>query len=240
MKQKASEGVLEAGQVKNYSVLLTEPVALAPIWVIVSVQWGIRLLSRAIMPFFFSLEVRGETGIDVSKPVIIISNHKSYYDVLILANSLNLNSKVYPLWFIAKDQFFTNPVSKFLFQIMGCCPSYYGHGLDRSLQTPKDLLRANQTLVFFPEGKCIRQELLGQPKPGTATLLLQMPDVQILPIAIRNSYKIGSAGFFERAKVKSHIGKPFLLKEKIDIYSANVNSIGDLLMSEIENLYKTI
>lgn len=235
MKQKAFEGVL-AGQIKNNPILLDHQIPLALREVVVFSQLVIRSLSRILMPFLFRLEKHSIDYADPRKPLIIISNHKSYFDPLVISNTLPFGSKLFPLWFIAKDQFFLNPISAWFFRTIGAFPTYYGHGLDKSLATALQILRNGETVVFFPEGKCIRQEELGQPKPGLANLVLQIPYAQILPMAIRNSYKIGTG----RPTVKTLVGKPFILRDKLDFSNTTEDSITELLMQEIENLYRQI
>jgi 1-acyl-sn-glycerol-3-phosphate acyltransferase len=200
------------------------------------VQLAIRMLNKIVMPVFWA-KVRVQTKPSTNKisgPLLIIANHKSYYDPLLIAQSLPWLSEAYPLRFITKDQLFENPVSNLVFRAMGSFPTYYGAGIDKSLQTPYEILTEGGTVVFFPEGKCIRQEELGEGKVGAATLALKIPDLQILPIAIHSSYKIG---FFKKPKIEIIVGEPFWLKDKVELSQATPDSVTALFMNQIGNLY---
>lgn len=238
MKQKTTTNILaakpfgyQAYNIKNISDFPGQNVVFG------LVQFVIRILTRILMPFFFQLEVSGRERMKLSKPLIIISNHKSYFDPLVIANTLPLFTTAYPLRFISKDQLFVNFISRWAFRLMGCFPTYYGSGLKKSLEIPAKILQQGGTVVFFPEGKCIYEERLASGKPGAGTLTLQQLDAQILPIAIRKSYKIKGVRLFGRPKVESIIGEPFYLKEKFDVSNASAESVSDFLMSEIGKLY---
>ena len=200
-------------------------------------QLIIRTLGRVFMFFMARIRVRKLEGWQNShKPLIVISNHKSYYDPLVIACSFPVTSKVYPLRFIAKDEFFTNLISTFIFWAMGAFPTYSGQGLDKSLAKPEHVLTNGGAVMFFPEGQCYREENLGAPKIGAAMLALRHPQAQIIPMAIHNSYKIGHAF---RPVIKTTIGQPFYLKDKIAVTSTP-EQISEMFMREISNLYETI
>ena len=203
-------------------------------------QFFIRTLARVLMLFLSKVEVKGKDNAEkTSRPLLIIANHKSYYDPLVIAVSLSVFSKVYPLRFIAKDQLFKGFLSRITFYLMGSFPTYYGNGLDKSLEIPVAILREKGTVVFFPEGKCIREEALGEGRMGAATLALKVPEAQILPMAISGSYKIGR--IFNRPKVKTRIGEPFYLKDRINITgSTTAEEVTDLFMREIGKLYEPL
>jgi len=202
-------------------------------------QFIVRMLNKAVMPFFLNLrtELKAEKKA-LKGPLIVIANHKSYFDPLIIAGSLPMFSSVYPLRFIAKDQLFQNSVSRLFFWILGCFPVFYGTGKDKPLELPSNILEEGGTVVFFPEAKCIREESLGEPKIGAGILALRFPEIPILPIAIHGSYRVGHSGWFKRAMVKSVIGQPFYLKDKIDMSTATPETAVEAMMHEITLMYE--
>ncbi|MBX4204977.1 MAG: 1-acyl-sn-glycerol-3-phosphate acyltransferase [Candidatus Doudnabacteria bacterium] len=196
----------------------------------------IRIISRILLPLLSKIEVRSEGFEDKDiKPLIFISNHKSYFDALVIAYSFPFFSKIFPLRFITWDRFFQGFFSRILFRSMGSYPAYYGQGIERSLQTPREILKNRGAVVFFIEGSCFRDDELHPAKPGAAILALRSPDAKILPFAIRGSYKIGR--LFRRPQVQTTIGKPFYLKDKIDITTSTPEQVSELFMNEISNLY---
>ncbi len=196
----------------------------------------IRIIARVMQPFMAEIEVKSN-GFDESsiKPLIFISNHKSYYDSLLIAYSFPFFSKIFPLRFITWDRFFENVFSRMLFKSMGCYPAYYGLGVEKSLEIPDKILQNKGAVVFFVEGSCFRDDVLHPVKPGAAILALKHPEAKILPFAIKNSYKIRN--LFSRPKVQTAIGQPFYLKDKINMASATAESVSKIFMDEINMLF---
>ncbi len=207
-------------------------------WVVAVFQFVLNLLSKALSPIFWMrLEVQFEK--DQSQfqgKTIIIANHKSYFDPLIVANSVPMWSRLRPIYFFSKDQLFIKPISRLFFLLSGAFPVFYGAGMENSLNIPKLLLNNNQTVLIFPEGRCIRDESLGEGFLGAATLALAEPDAQIIPMAIRGAYKIGWK-FLNVPKVSVKIGSGFSLA---NINSTDPREITKVFMERIKSLYDTI
>lgn len=205
------------------------------------VQIILRLLSKIIMPFFYKLETRGRENVKgLTGPVLLISNHKSYFDPLIMADSLPFWSQLFPIRFIAKDQFFQSIISKIFFVLIGAYPAYYRQGINKSLATPLNILGKKGSVVFFPEGKCVRSDELGEGKVGAAVLALQVPELSILPIAIKNSHHVRNDGR-KIPTVKTSIGKPFRLENRlVSPALATPEAVTALFMDEIKKLYSEV
>jgi len=59
-------------------------------------------------------------------PLIIIANHKSFLDPLIIGLCFPFFSRIYPLRFIAKDTFFKNPIGWIFYKSVGAFPAAKG------------------------------------------------------------------------------------------------------------------
>lgn len=179
------------------------------------VQFVIRLGSRILVRLLSRLTIEGrENFVKIAPgPLLIIANHKSYYDPTVIAAALPFFSSFNPLRFIAKDEFFMRPFMAFIFNLMGAFPARQGQGIDRSLELPERILRAGGTVVFFPEGSCIRDDSLGEGKIGAALLATRVPGLTILPMAIFGAYRISGLRF-SRPNVVIKIGEPFQLPNK--------------------------
>ena len=141
-------------------------------------------------------------------PLIIIANHKSFLDPLIVGLCFPFFSKIYPLRFIAKDTFFKNPIGWIFYKSVGAFPACKGQGLDASLKIPSQILREGGSVIFFFEGVRVREDFLGRPKIGAAELASHFSEIPILPIAISNTHKVGRFGLFykrPRLRVKVEI-----------------------------------
>jgi 1-acyl-sn-glycerol-3-phosphate acyltransferase len=203
-------------------------------------QFFIRAASLALMSLIAKFEVHGRYNAEsAEKPLLLISNHKSYIDPLIIAASLPLFSKAYPLYFIGKDELFKNHIVSLTFRLLGTFPVFRGQGMEKSWSIPIDLLvRQEQAVVFFPEGQCIREERLGDGKLGAARLALQIRDLYIVPIAICGSHKLKH--FIFRPKVRVAIGVPFTLASRVSPADLDIESVSTLLMEEIARLYRPL
>ncbi|MCL5435970.1 MAG: 1-acyl-sn-glycerol-3-phosphate acyltransferase [Patescibacteria group bacterium] len=105
-----------------------------------------------------------------SGPVIIIANHKSYLDPLLVGLCFPYRSRLYPFRFIGRDSLFENRVRRFFFGSFGGFPALAGTGLTNSLRLPEEILSSGGSLVFFPEGKRVFEQNLGEFKIGIAKL----------------------------------------------------------------------
>ncbi len=194
-------------------------------------------ISKIIMPIFWArLDVDFEASFTKSGPVLVVVNHKSYYDPLVVANALSYNPSLFPVRYFAKDQLFYNQFGSWFYRFMGCVPVFYKQGLERSLAVPKALLNAGQTLIIFPEGRCVRDETLGEFRAGAAALALQVPNLTVLPMAISHTYRI-KWRFLRVPKVRVRVGKPFTLKDKDLAVGENLDPVIDLLRAEVEQLF---
>ncbi len=211
------------------------------------IQSGVYYFFQKILLTFayFILQIFGDLKIDgrenaknISEgPLIIIANHKSFLDPLIIGLCFPFFSKIYPLRFIAKDTFFRNPIGWIFYKSMGAFPACKGQGLAASLKIPSEILREGGSVMFFPEGVRVRKDCLGQPKVGAAKLASHFPKVPIIPIAIFNTHKVGHFGLlFKRSRLRVKIGEPFDYNDKAFQLPAETGI--KILMGEIEKSYK--
>jgi 1-acyl-sn-glycerol-3-phosphate acyltransferase len=210
------------------------------------VQNGLYFFCQKIVLTFayFLLHFLGDLKIEGRKnaknilkgPLIIIANHKSFLDPLIIGLCFPFFSRIYPLRFIAKDTFFKNPIGWIFYRSMGAFPACKGQGLAVSLKEPVQILKEGGAVIFFPEGIRIREDCLGPPKIGVAELASLFPEVPIIPMAIFNTHKVGHLGLlYRRSRLRIKIGEPFDYREKA--YRLPAESGIKILMGEIEKSY---
>ena len=192
-----------------------------------------------LLRIFADLEIdgRGNTKHIRGGPLIIIANHKSFLDPLIIGLCFPVFSRIFPLRFIAKDTFFKNPIGWIFYKSVGAFPARKGQGLETSLKIPSQILRDGGSVMFFPEGIRVREDSLGRPKIGAAELASQFPEVPIIPIAIFNTHKVGHLGLlYKRSRLRVKIGEPFDYNDKAFQLPAETGI--KILMGEIENSYE--
>lgn len=143
------------------------------------------LIVRPLVLIVIGLHIRHRERIPLNGPAIVVSNHNSHLDTLVLMTLLPwpLLPRLRPV--AAKDYFFRNRVlAWFALNIMHIIP------LEREIidrhQDPlaacSEALRNGDILILFPEGSRGDPEQMGTFKTGIAHLAKRNPDVPITPI----------------------------------------------------------
>lgn len=198
------------------------------------------LVLAVLKRFFIKLEVIGKENIEnLKSPVIVVSNHKDYFDHWLLGAALvtSWSSPLLPLRFFTADRFFKTWRSLWglLLHLYGCIPTHKKEGLKVSLRQAIDILKDRGVVVFYPEGKVVRDEnVIGKPRRGIGALAL-WSGAQILPVAIKGSNEIDRG-------VKIIIGKPFFIKNsnskiKLTGREEDYVSVANFVMDEVKELY---
>ncbi len=137
-------------------------------------------------------------------PVILCSNHISWWDPVILGCLLKR-----PIRFMAKKELFSYPVFGTLLRWLGAFPVDRGRAHVGAIREGLKVLDAGEVLGIFPEGTRQRDRTrLGVPHPGAALLALKT-DAPIVPVAIRTSPS-------EKKRVRVLFGEPFKLEHNQD------------------------
>ncbi|MEG0371308.1 MAG: lysophospholipid acyltransferase family protein [Clostridium sp.] len=133
-----------------------------------------------------SITVHGEDNIPNNETVLFISNHQSNFDIPILLSYINVQKG-----FVAKQELSKVPVLKTWMKNINCV------FMDRSnlrnsaqaISNATKLLKNGRSMVIFPEGTRSCGNHLLDFKPGSFKLATKSK-VSIVPITIKNSYKI--------------------------------------------------
>lgn len=177
---------------------------------------------------FTSFRIVGRENLKgLNRPVMVISNHRTFFDPLIIGTLFPLFSKYLPIAFMVDDRYYTNPVLRLFFKLTRTFPSYYGQGLDVSLKNPRQVLKTGGVFLIFPTGQRHNGGPRPKPKRGAAALALEMPRLNILPVYL----KVGKNA---RKKITAVIGRPFKLSEETS--SHDLAAVADLLADKIYEL----
>jgi 1-acyl-sn-glycerol-3-phosphate acyltransferase len=138
------------------------------------------VLSRILFTVFWRLEIRGVNHIPKHGPVIIAGNHKSYADPPLLGSSVP--REVHTL---GKKELFSFRPFGWVIRQMNAHPLNRSSGIE-ALKLSQELLSCGFALMVFPEGKRIKSDSLGPPKPGIG-LLSMKTGAPIIPTYIHNN-----------------------------------------------------
>ncbi|MES9941068.1 MAG: lysophospholipid acyltransferase family protein [Candidatus Thiodiazotropha sp. 6PLUC1] len=143
------------------------------------------LIVKPLVLVILGLNVRRKVHLPKEGPAIIIANHNSHLDTIVLMSILPLRllAKVRPV--AAMDYFLKNRwLAWFALKIIGIIP------LRRSIKTSHDdplaevitALDSDDILILFPEGSRGEPEQLGRFKTGIAHIAQRRPDVPVIPV----------------------------------------------------------
>lgn len=148
-------------------------------------QWFFLIFVRPLVLIVIGLNVRHRERIPVKGPAIVVSNHNSHLDTLVLMTLLPWSMLPLLRPVAAKDYFLHPPLlAWFALTIMHIIP------LERQVvarsEDPfapcSEALRNGEILILFPEGSRGDPEQLGTFKTGIAHLAKRNPNVPILPV----------------------------------------------------------
>lgn len=139
------------------------------------------------------IEVAGAENVPRDSPVVFMSNHQGYFDILALFLAIPQRFS-----YIAKEELFKIPVFGHSMARAGYIPLDRGDGRRalKNMDSAAAIVRGGRSVVIFPEGtRGFDLGLLPFKKGGF--LLAQKAGVPIVPVTINGSKQVHPKGRFE-------------------------------------------
>ncbi len=140
-----------------------------------------------------------------TKNLCIVSNHQSYYDILVIIGYVPIL-----VGFLAKKELSKIPMLNGWMHGMGCIfldrssPHAAVRAIEKGVQSIKD----GNAITLFPEGTRSKSQKMGSFKPGSLKLAIRA-GATIVPVSLNNSFKIYEENRkVKKANVKMVIHKP--------------------------------
>ncbi len=165
-------------------------------------EFLMRFIAWLLIHSVYRLEKEGLEAIPEEGPALIVCNHVSFADpVVILAGCRR------PIRFVMDHRIFRTPVLSFVFRTSGAIPIAPAKEdaamMERAFDEVAEALRAGELVAIFPEGRITDTGELYPFRPGVKRILDATP-VPVVPMALRGLW----GSFFSR-KDGAAMSKPW-------------------------------
>jgi 1-acyl-sn-glycerol-3-phosphate acyltransferase len=148
-----------------------------------------RTLMRAYLAVAHRLTIRGRENLPARPPFVLVANHSSHLDAVILGAMLpaRFAGTVFPI--AAGDTFFTRRASSiFATACMNALPIWRKNCGAHSLEDLRTrLLEGSSVYILFPEGTRTRDGAMTKFKPGIGRLIAAT-EVPVVPCYLQGSF----------------------------------------------------
>jgi len=159
-----------------------------------------RVIVYLINFILFEFTIIGKENIPSEGSALICPNHVSNYDPLAIASMIPRE-----VHFMAKAELFKNPLLGWLLKKVHAFPVNRNKVSIDTIKTSLKILKNQELLGIFPEGKRVKSDKRIQPASGFVVFAIKTKS-PIIPIRIRGEYKF-------RSKIEIIIGEPIYLTE---------------------------
>jgi 1-acyl-sn-glycerol-3-phosphate acyltransferase len=160
-------------------------------------EFLMRFLAWLLVHTFYRVRAEGLDNIPEEGPCILVCNHVSYVDPVVIAACVRR-----PIRFVMDHRIFQIPVLSFIFRTMRTIPIAPAKEdptlKERAFAEAAQALSAGEIVGIFPEGKLTETGEINPFRPGVQQMVATTP-VPVIPMALRGLW----GSFFSR----SHDGK---------------------------------
>ena len=155
-------------------------------------EFLLRFLSWILVSVVYRIRRRGEEKIPERGAALIVSNHVSFVDALVL---MAISPR--PIRFVMDRSIFGTPVLSWLFRQVKAIPiaSYKDDPalVEKAFERVSEELRAGSLVCIFPEGRITASGTIQPFRPGV-TRILERDPVPVIPVALQGLW----GSFFSR------------------------------------------
>lgn len=141
-------------------------------------------ICRGAFDLFFSGRALGVNHVPQDGPVLLLSNHQSFLDPVLVALSVPREC-----CFMARDTLFKQPQFTHLITYLNAFPVKRGTADVGAIKESLRRLKRGEALVAFPEGTRTPDGSVGEMQPG-AILLARKSAAPIVPVNIHGAFEI--------------------------------------------------
>lgn len=155
-------------------------------------EFLMRFVCVIITKMIYRVKVEGHENIPHDGPAVIICNHVTFIDWLVISASIRR-----PLRFVMHYEFFQMPIMNFFFKSAKVIPIAGAKEdpemMARAFESIAATLADNEIVCIFPEGAITRNGELSPFRPGIEKVIARSP-VPVIPMALKGMW----GSFFSR------------------------------------------
>ncbi len=195
-----------------------------------------RFFAWCIFKLYFRLKIIGSENIPAEGPCIIVANHASLLDPLLICT---MTPRI--IHYITYAYFFYHWSLHWYLKRTYCIPLKKEGNDIAAFKVALRLLKKGECLGIFPEGERSATGKMGKGTSGTA-LIASRARVPILPVGIQGAYEAfpRQAKFPKPTPITLTFGKPFFIEQHLEVDKNNPDELQekstDLIMLQIAKL----
>jgi 1-acyl-sn-glycerol-3-phosphate acyltransferase len=166
-------------------------------------EYLLRFVAFVLTRCIYRFHVRGEDHIPSQGAAILVCNHVSFIDAVLL-----MAASPRPIRFVMDHRIFATPVLGWLFRLSKAIPIAPQRedpaAYERAFAQARAVLEDGELLGIFPEGGITRDGSLGEFRGGVMKIL-QSKAVPVVPLALQNLW----GSYFSRIENGSAMVRPF-------------------------------
>ncbi|HAY94809.1 1-acyl-sn-glycerol-3-phosphate acyltransferase, partial [Shewanella sp.] len=175
-----------------------------------------RFISYLLSHVMYRVTVTGREKIPKEGAGIIVCNHVSYVDALII-----MGASTRPIRFVMDKSISEIPLLKYLFRHAGvipiCSPKQSEETYNRAFEAIHEALANDELVCIFPEGRLTPDGELGDFRPGIDKILARDP-VPVIPMALHGLW--GSYFSHKGGHALAKMPKRFWSRVSVDLTDA--------------------
>ena len=197
-------------------------------------EFLMRFLAWIVVNIIYRVRPSGTENIPEKGPAIVVCNHVSYMDPIILSASIRR-----PMRFVMYYKIFQLPLLRFLFQHAKAIPIASAREdkqlMHEAFEKVDAELAAGNIVCIFPEGGITTDGEIQRFRPGIEKVIARRP-VPVIPVALQNLW----GSWFSRSRGGNIRKVPGRLFAKVPVLIGEPVMPGDASAANLEILVRTL
>ena len=197
-------------------------------------EFMMRFLAWILINIVYRIRVTGLENVPASGPAVVVCNHVSYMDPVLLTGSIRR-----PMRFVMYYRIFQMPLLRFFFEHMRAIP-IAGRMEDEQLMNEAfervdEDLAAGNVVCIFPEGAITRDGKVQRFRPGIEKIIARRP-VPVVPVALGHLW----GSWLSRRKGGGLRTIPGRLFARVSVTVGEPVPAGEVTAARLELLVRTL